>query len=129
MYVVCGGGSSGSDGSGVWRILGAGCQAGQPSQLLVGCGVLLTGCLDGRFCSYGTKQPLTPGMSGMSLASSPFDRLAKQDLMLRPGTCLCPYEGSVWACVCVCVCACVCVCVCVCMCVCTAHPSMQLWWM
>ena len=64
VHVVCGGGSSGGDGSGacVESFVLA----------LAGYGVLSTGCLDGRFCGYGTKQPLTPGMSGMSLASSPF---------------------------------------------------------
>ena len=75
MYVVCGGGSNddGSGGdSGVWGILSAGFETGQPSQPLAGYGVLSIVCLDGRFSGYGAKQPLTPGTLGMSLTSSPF---------------------------------------------------------
>ena len=74
MYVVGGGGSSGGDGdSDGGGVCGGGSfvlavrQDNHHRLPLAGYGVQLTGCLVNCFSSYGTKQPLTLGMLGISL--------------------------------------------------------------
>ena len=53
--------------------------------------VLSTRCINGHFNGYVGQEPLTPGMSGVSLASSPFDRL---DLGYGMRPALCCHEGK-----------------------------------
>ena len=58
-------------------------------------GVLSTECIDVHFNGYGAQQPLTPGMLGVRLASSPFDRLGLQNRTLgySLGPALSPHES------------------------------------